>query len=104
MWSPAPGEVKLKVGRSPGTWAWFGDLPGLARSGEESHFLELEYDACGWHGDYGYSGWVQFEDGEIFCVYHHRDAGAKVLYSRLLVPRGRVRKIGDQKKWTNVSI
>ena len=74
---PAPGEVKLKVGRSPGTWAWFGDLPGLARSGEESHFLELEYDACGWHGDYGYSGWVQFEDGEIFCVYHHRDAAPK---------------------------
>ena len=74
---PARGEVKLRVGQSPGTWAWRGDLPGLAGAGGESHFLELEYDACGWHGDYGYSGWVQFEDGEIFCVYHHRDAAPK---------------------------
>ena len=71
---PAPGEVKLKVGRNPGTWAWCGDLSGLAGTGGESLFLELEHDACGWHGDYGYSGWVQFDDGEIFCVYHHRDA------------------------------
>ena len=70
---PEPGEVKLKVGRNPGTWAWCGDLSGLAGAGGQSRFLELEHDACGWHGDYGYSGWVQFDDGEIFCVYHHRD-------------------------------
>ncbi|MFW6116098.1 MAG: sialidase family protein [bacterium] len=69
---PAPGEVKLEVGRNPGTWAWLGDLAGLQGAGGESRFLELEHDSCGWHGDYGYSGWVQFEDGEILCVYHHR--------------------------------
>ena len=75
---PAPGEVKLnKAGRHPGTWAWLGDLAGLEGAGGESRFLELEYDGSESPGDYGYSGWVQFEDGEIFCVYHHRDAAPK---------------------------
>ena len=74
---PAPGETKMKEGRNPGTWAWLGDLAGLAGSGGESRFLELEHDSCGTYGDYGYSGWVQFDDGEIFCVYHHRDEAPK---------------------------
>ena len=74
---PAPGETKLKVGRNPGTWAWLGDLSGLTGSGGESSFLELEHDSCGNHGDYGYSAWVQFDDGEIFCLYHHRDEAPK---------------------------
>ena len=65
------------LGRNPGTWAWRGDLAGLTGSGGESSFLELEHDACGNHGDYGYSAWVQFDDGEIFCVYHHRDDAPK---------------------------
>ena len=67
----------MKVGRNPGTWAWLGDLAGLTGSGGESRFLELERDSCGLYGDFGYSGWVQFDDGEIFCVYHHRDDAPK---------------------------
>ena len=74
---PAPDEEKLELGRNPGTWAWRGDLEGLKGSGGESSFLELEHDGCGNHGDYGYSAWVQFDDGEIFCIYHHRDDAPK---------------------------
>ena len=48
-------------------------MAGLTGEGGESRFLELEHDSCNSPGDYGYSGWVQFDDGEIFCVYHHRD-------------------------------
>lgn len=74
---PAPGETTMKEGRNPGTWAWLGDMAGLTGSGGESRFLELERDPCGRFGDYGYSGWVQFDDGEIFCAYHHRDEAPK---------------------------
>ena len=71
---PAPGETITKVGRNPGTWGWLGDLSGLTGSDGESRFMELEHDSCQeMLGDYGYSAWVQFDDGEIFCVYHHRD-------------------------------
>ena len=70
---PAPDERTMRKGRNPGTWAWLGDLAGLTGEGGESRFLELEHDSCESPGDYGYSGWVQFDDGEIFCVYHHRD-------------------------------
>ena len=71
---PAPDETITIVGRNPGTWAWLGDLSGLTGTGGESRFLELEYDPCvDMLGDYGYSAWVQFEDGEIFCTYHHRE-------------------------------
>ena len=69
---PAPGETKLKEGRNPGTWAWLGDLAGLTCIGGESRFLEIERDDSGWYADWGYSAWVQFDDGEVFCVYHHR--------------------------------
>jgi sialidase-1 len=71
---PAEGEERVRVGRNPGTWAWLGDLEGLEGSEGESRVLELEHDGCKSPGDYGYSGWVQFDDGEIFCVYHHRDS------------------------------
>ena len=74
---PAPGERKLKVGARPGTWAWLGDLAGLGGSGGESRFIELEHDGCKEPADYGYGGWIQFEDGEIFCAYHHRDEAPK---------------------------
>ena len=71
---PAPDETITVVGRNPGTWAWLGDLSGLTGSGGESRFLELEYDPCvDMLGDYGYSAFVQFDDGEIFCAYHHRE-------------------------------
>ena len=63
----------MRRGRDPGTWAWLGDVAGLTGEGGESRFLELEHDSCESPGDYGYSGWVQFDDGEIFCVYHLRD-------------------------------
>ncbi len=74
---PAADEKTMVLGRNPGTWAWRGDLAGLTGSGGESSFLELEHDGCGNHGDFGYSGWVQFDDGEIFCIYHHRDDAPK---------------------------
>ena len=74
---PAADEKTMVLGRDPGTWAWRGDLEGLTGSGGDSSFLELEHDECGNHGDYGYSGWVQFDDGEIFCIYHHRDDAPK---------------------------
>ena len=74
---PAPGEKKLGVGRNPGTWAWLGDLAGLEGPGGESRHLEIERDSSGMHGDWGYSAWVQFDDGEVFCVYHHRGDAPK---------------------------
>ena len=74
---PGPGEAKLKVGRNPGTWAWTGDLEDLEVRGGESRFMELEHDPSGRHGDHGYSAWVQFDDGEVFCVYHHRGEAPK---------------------------
>ena len=74
---PAPGERTMKVGSHPGTWGWLGDLAGLQGSGGESRSLRLQHDGCNEPGDYGYSGWVQFEDGEIFCAYHHRDEAPK---------------------------
>jgi len=77
---PKPGATMLNdEGRNPGTWAWLGDLAGLEGDEGESRFLEIEYDGCESPGDYGYSGWVQFDDGEVFCVYHHRDAAPKSL-------------------------
>jgi len=55
------------------TYAWLGDaydkVPGK--------MLELDYDSSRILGDYGYSGWVQFPDEEIFCVYHHRGSAPK---------------------------
>ena len=74
---PAPGEKKLKAGRNPGTWAWLGDLMGLKGAGGTSRLLEIAHDSSGNHGDWGYTGWVQFDDGEIFCVYHHRGEAPK---------------------------
>jgi sialidase-1 len=74
---PGPGERRMRVGRHPGTWAWLGDLAGLNGSGGESRLLELEHDSCESPGDYGYSGWVQLDHGEIFCAYHHRDDAPK---------------------------
>ena len=74
---PAPGERTMKVGSHPGTWGWLGDLAGLQGSGGESRSLRLQHDGCNEPGEYGYSGWVQFEDGEIFCAYHHRDEAPK---------------------------
>ncbi len=70
---PALDEEKLKVGKNPGTSAWLGDINAIQGDGEASGFLDIENDSSGWFGDFGYTGWVQFEDGEIFCVYHHRD-------------------------------
>ena len=69
---PALDEEKLKVGRNPSTKAWLGDINALQGNGGTSGFLDIENDSSGWFGDFGYTGWVQFEDEEIFCVYHHR--------------------------------
>jgi hypothetical protein len=55
-------------GRDPAslaTRAWLGqtidDPQGL--------FVELEYAGTTW-GDYGYSGWVERQSGEVVCLYH----------------------------------
>jgi len=50
------------------TLAWFGD----PQSGASEALVEIEYDASRALPDFGYSGWVQFPDGEILVVYHHR--------------------------------
>ncbi len=34
---------------------------------QRNYMLEIDYDES---ADWGYSGWVQFPDGEIFCVYY----------------------------------
>jgi len=74
---PAIGEKKLNVGRNPGTWAWLGDMDGISGLDGKSHFLEIERDSSGFHGDYGYSAWIQFDNDEILCVYHHREDAPK---------------------------
>ena len=50
------------------TCAWLGDPYGQV----EGKVLELDHDSAGSLFDFGYSGWVQFPDEEILCVYYHR--------------------------------
>jgi sialidase-1 len=50
------------------TLAWFGD----PESGASQALVEIEHDTSRALPDFGYSGWVQFPDGEILVVYHHR--------------------------------
>lgn len=66
------------------TYAWVGDAyrkeAGETRDldWEVTHqsplgkILELDHDLSGCISDYGYGGWVQFPEGDIFCVYHQR--------------------------------
>jgi len=73
---PQPGPFLLPDGDrwvvSPrvrmSTLAWFGD----PESGVSEALVEIEHDESRALPDFGYSGWVQFPDGEILVVYHHR--------------------------------
>lgn len=67
-----PGAMP-RVAVRPATMAWLGD-PYNEASGS---LLTIEEDEFGRFGDYGYSGWVQLPDGNIFCAYHHRGAAPK---------------------------
>lgn len=52
-------------------WTWK-PADGLPNQYEVDHVLELENDRLSPPGDFGYSGWTQLADGEIFCVAHYR--------------------------------
>ncbi len=52
-------------------WSWQ-PADGLPNQYEVDHVLELQNDRNSSPGDFGYSGWTQFADGEIFCVAHYR--------------------------------
>ncbi|MDH7568485.1 MAG: hypothetical protein QHJ73_02715, partial [Armatimonadota bacterium] len=52
-------------------WSW-SPRDGLPNQYEVDHVLELRNDRYSPPGDFGYSGWVQFPDGEIFCAAHYR--------------------------------
>ena len=55
-------------------WTWK-PTDGLPNQYEVDHILELQNDRHSSPGDFGYSGWTQFADGEIFCAAHyHGDA------------------------------
>ncbi len=56
-------------------WSW-SFREGFLNQYEREHVLELRNDRHSPTGDFGYSGWVQFPDGEVFCAAHYRgDAG-----------------------------
>ena len=52
-------------------WTWQ-PSDGLPNQYEVDHVLELQNDRHSPPGDFGYSGWTQFADGEIFCAAHFR--------------------------------
>lgn len=52
-------------------WSWQ-PSDGLPNQYEVDHVLELQNDRLSPPGDFGYSGWTQLADGEIFCVAHFR--------------------------------
>ena len=52
-------------------WTWL-PADGLPNQYEVDHVLELQNDRHSSPGDFGYSGWTQFADGEIFCAAHYR--------------------------------
>lgn len=59
-------------------WPWE-PADGLPNQYGVDHVLELRNDQHPPPGDFGYSGWTQFIDGEIFCVTHYRGK-AKLSY------------------------
>jgi len=59
-------------------WQWRSQ-DGLPNQYEIDHILELRNDRLSSRGDFGYSGWVQFPDGEVFCAVHYR-GDAKLSY------------------------
>lgn len=52
-------------------WSW-SPRDGFPNQYEVDHILELRNDRQSSPGDFGYSGWVQFPDGEAFCVVHYK--------------------------------
>jgi len=59
-------------------WSWT-PKDGLPNQYEVDRILELQNDRHSSRGDFGYSGWTQFPDGEIFCAVHYR-GDAKLSY------------------------
>jgi len=57
-------------------WQWT-PRDGRPDQYEIDHILELQNDRHSPRGDFGYSGWVQLPDGEVFCVVHYRGDAAK---------------------------
>ena len=54
-------------------WNW-NPQSGLPDEYARTRVLELKNDRFASRGDFGYSGWIQFPDGEFLCVYHHGGA------------------------------
>lgn len=52
-------------------WAW-APADGLPNQYEVDHVLELRNDRQSPPGDFGYSGWTQLADGDVFSVSHYR--------------------------------
>lgn len=57
-------------------WSWK-PADGLPNQYEVAHVLELQNDRHSPPGDFGYSGWTQFSDGEIFCAAHYRGKASR---------------------------
>ncbi len=53
-------------------WEWQPGW-GLPHRRASEAILELENDREAAWPDFGYSGWVETDQGEFFCVYHHGD-------------------------------
>ncbi len=59
-------------------WSWT-PADGLPNQYEVDHILELQNDRRSPPGDFGYSGWVQLPNGDVFCAAHYR-GDAKLSY------------------------
>jgi len=57
------------------SWSWTPDA-GLPDSWAQRRVLELKNDCQASAGDFGYSGWVENEDGCFVCAHHHADSGS----------------------------
>ena len=57
-------------------WSWT-PADGLPNQVEVDHILELQNDRHSPAGDFGYSGWTQLANGDVFCTVHYR--GGKAL-------------------------
>ncbi|MBI5519556.1 MAG: exo-alpha-sialidase [Desulfovibrio sp.] len=52
------------------SWRW-DHTKGLPDAWIGTRVLELKNDRKASPPDFGYSGWVELDDGEFFCAYHH---------------------------------
>lgn len=51
-------------------WSWC-PQDGLPDAYARTRVLELKNDRFASMGDFGYSGWIELDDGEFLCAHHH---------------------------------